>query len=47
MGHLEPALTNDTTIDQTETHQTNSIMLQKMMVEQVKPDVFNPQHAIS
>ena len=35
---------DDTTIDQRETHQTNSIMLQKMMAEQVKPDVFNPPH---
>ena len=29
-------------MDQKETHQTNSIMLQKMMAEQVKLDVFNP-----
>ena len=27
IGHLEPAVTDDTTIDQRETHQTNSIML--------------------
>ena len=40
--HLEPAIIDDTTIDQKEAHQTNSIMLQKMMAEQVKPDVFNP-----
>ena len=40
--HLEPDVTDDTTIDQKETHQTNSITLQKMMAEQVKPDVFNP-----
>ena len=39
---LNLPLTNDTTIDQTEAHQTNSITLQKMMAEQVKPDVFNP-----
>ena len=44
VGHREPAITDDTTIDQTETHQTNSITLQKMMAEQVKPDVFNPPH---
>ena len=44
VGHLEPAITDDTTIDQTEAHQTNSITLQKMMAEQVKPDVFNPPH---
>ena len=42
IGHLEPAITDDTTIDQTEVHQTNSITLQKMITEQVKPDVFNP-----
>ena len=40
--YLEPAITDDNTIDQTETHQTNTITLQKMMAEQVKPDVFNP-----
>ena len=40
--HLEPAVIDDATIDQKETHQTNSKMLQKMMAEQVKPDVFNP-----
>ena len=42
VGHLEPAITDDTTIHQTEVHQTNSITLQKMMAEQVKPDVFDP-----
>ena len=42
IGHLEPAIIDDTTIDQKEVHQTNSIMLQKMMAEEVKPDVFNP-----
>ena len=36
VGHLEPAVIDDTTIDQKETHQTNSITLQKMMAEQVK-----------
>ena len=34
--HLEPALTDDTTIDQSEAHSTNSITLQKMMAEQGK-----------
>ena len=29
VGHLETAITDDTTIDQTEVHQTNSITLQK------------------
>ena len=38
IGHL------DTTIDRTEAHQTNSIMLQKMMAEQVRPDVLDPLH---
>ena len=42
--HLEPAVIDNTTIDQKETHQTNSITLQKMMAEQVKPDIFNPPH---
>ena len=42
IGYLEPTITDDTTIDQTEAHQTNSITLQKMMAEQVKPDVFDP-----
>ena len=42
MGYLQTTLTDDTTIDQTEAHQKNSIMLQKMMAEQVKPDVFDP-----
>ena len=27
VGHLEPTLTDDTTIDQSETHSTNSITL--------------------
>ena len=42
VGHLESTLTDDTTIDQTEAHPTNSMMLQKMMAEQVKPDTFDP-----
>ena len=44
IGHLEPTLTNDTTIDQSETHSTNSVTLQKMMAEQMKLDMFNPPH---
>ena len=48
MGYLEPALTNDTTIDQTEAHQTNRVTLQKMMAEKVKPDVFDlPCHKVN
>ena len=42
VGYLKPSITDDTRIDQTEAHQTNSIMLQKMMAEQVKPNVFDP-----
>ena len=42
---LIPTITDGTTVDQTEAHKTNSIILQKMMAEQVKPDVFDP-HAI-
>ena len=42
--HLEPAVMDDTTIDQRETHQANSVTLKKMMVETVTPDTFNPPH---
>ena len=42
IGHLEPAVMNDNTIDQQETHQTNSITLKKMMSETVTPDTSNP-----
>ena len=42
VGHLEPALMDDTTIDQSEMHSTNSITLQKIMAEQVKLDTFDP-----
>ena len=42
IGHLEPTFTDDTTIDQTGAHPTNSVMLQKMIAEQVKPDTFDP-----
>ena len=42
VGHLEPAVTDDTTIYQRETHQTNSIMLQKMMAEKVTPGYLQP-----
>ena len=44
IGHLEPTLTNDTTRDQSEAHSTNSVTLQKMITEQVKPDTFDPPH---
>ena len=42
--HLEPAVMDNNTIDQTETHQTNSVTLKKMMAETVTPDTFNPLH---
>ena len=42
VGHLEPTVIDDTTIDQEETHQTNSITLQKLMAEKVTSDIFNP-----
>ena len=44
IGHLEPTLMDNTTIDQSDTHSTNSITLQKMMAEQVKPDTFDSPH---
>ena len=44
IGHLEPAVMDTNTIDQKETHQTNSITLKKMMAEMVTPDTFNPPH---
>ena len=42
--HLEPAVMDNDTIEQTETHKTNSITLKKMMAETVTPDNFNPPH---
>ena len=44
IGCLEPAITDDMTVDQPETHSANSVTLQKMMVEQVQPDIFDPPH---
>ena len=35
---------DDTTIDQPETHSANSVTLQKMMAEEVKPNIFDPPH---
>ena len=38
----------DTTIEQRETHQENSVTLKKMMAETVTPDTFNPScHELS
>ena len=46
--HLEPAVMDDTTIEQRETHQANSVMLKEMMAETVTPDTFNPpNHELS
>ena len=44
IGHPEPAVMDNNTIDQQETHQTNSVTLKKMMAEMVTPDTFNPPH---
>ena len=44
MGCLEPTIMDDTTIDDSEPHSANSIILQKMMAEQVQPDIFDPPH---
>ena len=35
VGHLEPAVMDNNTIEQTETHQTNSITLKKMLAETI------------
>ena len=44
--YLEPAVMD--TADQQETHQTNSVILKKMMFETVSPDTFNlPHHELS
>ena len=46
IGHLEPAVFDST--DQQETHQTNSVILKKMMSKTITPDTFNPPcHEIS
>ena len=42
IGHLEPAVMDNNTIDQQETHQTNSVALKKIMAETVMFDTFNP-----
>ena len=47
IGCLEPTITDETTIDQPETHSANSVTLQKMMAEQVQPDIFDlPCHKL-
>ena len=42
--HLEPAITDNTTINDSKSHSTNSITFQKMMAEQVQLDIFDPPH---
>ena len=44
MGCLEPAIPEDMSIAQQDTHSTNSVTLQKMMSEQVQPNIFDPSH---
>ena len=44
IGCLEPAITDDMTIDQPETYSAHGFILQKMMAEQVQPDIFDPPH---
>ena len=44
IGHLEPAIMDDTTIDDLEIQSTHSITLQKMKAEQVHPDICYPPH---
>ena len=44
IGCLEPTITEDTAIAQQDTHSTKSVTIQKMMSEQVRPDIFDPSH---
>ena len=44
IGHLEPAITDSMASDQPDTNTTNSVTLQKTMVEQVQLYIFNPPH---
>ena len=44
IGHLEPTIKDNSTMDDSESHTTYSITLQKMMAEQVQPDIFVPFH---
>ena len=40
IGHLKPVVSDS--MDQKDTHQTNSMTLKKMMSETITPDTFNP-----
>ena len=42
IGCLEPAITDSMISDPPDTHSNNSVILQKMMAEQVQLDAFNP-----
>ena len=47
--HIEPAIEDNMNSDlpshaQLDTHSTNSVTIQNMMAEQVKPDIFHPPH---
>ena len=44
MGHLEPTIMDHATIDDSKSHPSNSIILQKMMAEQVQLNTFYPPH---
>ena len=44
IGCLEPTIAEDTTIGQPDAHSANSVTLQKMMAEQVQPDILDPPH---
>ena len=44
IGCLEPTITEDTIMDHLETHSAHSVTVQKMMTEQVQPDIFDPPH---
>ena len=44
VGCLEPTITGGMPSGQPETHPTNSMTLQKKMVEQLQQETFNPSH---
>ena len=44
IGHLKPTIMDDTAIDDSESHTIHSITLQKIMAEQVQPNIFDPPH---
>ena len=44
IGCFEPTIADAMTIDQPETHSANSVTLQRMMAEQVQPDIFDLPH---